>query len=104
MAENLRGLRRDVTVRRLKSLLDSSPDLLHEAGIHLIQRMSPTKRGEFLQQAAALSESGAMAETGVTSSISGGNKEEETDVDVGSKQKESGDDSSESGDSTTMSN
>ena len=42
--ENLRLLRRDAAVSELRAVLDHFPDLAHEAGIHLVQRMTPQKR------------------------------------------------------------
>ena len=42
--ENLRQLRRDAAVSELKSVLDQFPELAHEAGIHLVQRMTPQNR------------------------------------------------------------
>ena len=42
--ENLRQLRRDAAVSELKSVLDQFPELAHEAGIHLVQRMTPRNR------------------------------------------------------------
>lgn len=47
--ENLKVLRQDSAIHDFKSLLDQCPDLIHEAGMHLVQRMSPQKRADFLE-------------------------------------------------------
>ncbi len=47
--ENIKIMRRDAAVSELKSVLDQYPDLIHEAGVHLVQKMSPQKRADFLE-------------------------------------------------------
>merc|ERR1719322_119115 len=49
VVENLRVLRRDSAIQRFKKLLDQSPDMIHEAGMHLVQKMSASKKAEFLE-------------------------------------------------------
>jgi acetyl-CoA carboxylase/biotin carboxylase 1 len=55
--ENLKILRRDAAVNELKSVLDQYPDLGHEAGMHLVQKMSVQKRADFLEAIKGIKES-----------------------------------------------
>eukprot|EP00095_Tigriopus_kingsejongensis_P004246 maker-scaffold711_size108467-snap-gene-0.33 protein:Tk04246 transcript:maker-scaffold711_size108467-snap-gene-0.33-mRNA-1 annotation:"hypothetical protein DAPPUDRAFT_222043" len=52
VTENLKLLRREAAVAEFKKLLDHNPDLVHEVGEHLAQRMTPEKRAEFLESIA----------------------------------------------------
>lgn len=46
--ENLKSLKREAAMNEFKSLMDRNPDLLHEVGMHVVQRMAPEKREDFL--------------------------------------------------------
>ena len=51
VSENLKDLGRESALRQFRSLLDElaqTPDVLHEAGVRLAQKMAPQKRQEFL--------------------------------------------------------
>lgn len=47
--ENLKSLSKESAIKGFKSLMSHNPDILHEAGMFLVQRMSPQKRSEFLE-------------------------------------------------------
>lgn len=47
--DNVKAVKRDQIVRQFRSLVEEmSPDDLHEAGIHLVHKLTPTKRQEFI--------------------------------------------------------
>ena len=53
--ENMKALKRDQVVRKFKTLLEEMcPDDLHEAGVHLAQKLSASKRQEFLNSVSGL--------------------------------------------------
>ncbi len=88
VAENLKSLSRDAAVRQFKGLLDANPDLLHEVGMHVVQRMPATKRAEFLECARTMTRGGTPDSEGA---------EQEAEQDSKKETKEEEYDSSENG-------
>ncbi|TRY78898.1 hypothetical protein TCAL_01701 [Tigriopus californicus] len=54
--ENLKLLRRETAFAEFKKLLNRNPDLLHEVGVHLAQKMTAEKRSEFLEAVSKIQE------------------------------------------------